>query len=332
MKFIENLNQEKYDAFALEHPLTSIFQSSNWAGVKDNWKALYVGIEDNEILIGAALVLLKKLPGPFYFAYMPRGPLLDYADKKSVSFFFKSLKNYLRKKNVILCKFDPNIISHQFNNKEDYQAFAFTQTNPFHFLGIKAVNSRLALKKTIQPQVQLMVNLEKELPTRILKKARMSANKGVIVKIDNAENLYKMIQNTEKRHQINLRNEAYFKKMIDNFQSESKILSAYLEEELISSVLFICGKQVAESLYAGYQDAYRKYYSTYLVRTKAMEIAKENGVKWYNFGGVEGDLNDGLSEFKLSFHATICIYLGEFNLYPFPILSKIAGFFWGLMK
>jgi lipid II:glycine glycyltransferase (peptidoglycan interpeptide bridge formation enzyme) len=60
----------------------SFLQTPAWARVKTGWQAESVGwLDDREQLVGSALVLYRHLPGlRRSFAYLPEGPLVDWAD------------------------------------------------------------------------------------------------------------------------------------------------------------------------------------------------------------------------------------------------------------
>ncbi|GAA2505836.1 lipid II:glycine glycyltransferase FemX [Streptomyces gobitricini] len=61
-------------------------QCPSWADVKDGWRAQLVGWGPDPAsgrLSGVALVLLRQLPGTHkYFAYLPEGPVADWADPR----------------------------------------------------------------------------------------------------------------------------------------------------------------------------------------------------------------------------------------------------------
>ncbi|MEV6007626.1 peptidoglycan bridge formation glycyltransferase FemA/FemB family protein [Streptomyces sp. NPDC051976] len=64
-------------------PYTASFlQTPAWARVKAGWQAQSLGwVDARERLVGSALVLFRQLPGVRRsFAYLPEGPLVDWAD------------------------------------------------------------------------------------------------------------------------------------------------------------------------------------------------------------------------------------------------------------
>jgi vancomycin resistance protein VanK len=66
-----------------ERPTVSFLQTPGWAQVKKEWRAESIGWalpgSPSGEIVGAALVLYRKLPGlARYLAYLPEGPLIDW--------------------------------------------------------------------------------------------------------------------------------------------------------------------------------------------------------------------------------------------------------------
>lgn len=338
MKFVQ-LDEQQFDNFAFHHELGSIFQSSAWAHTKDNWEACYVGVEEEE-LVAAALVLIRPIKFGISFAYMPRGPLMDMKNTAVKSCFFGGLVHFLRKKKVILCKYDPyvSITKLSLDDRElieqqkDADLVKLYQADQAKFTGYT-----LLIKEAIQPRIQLSYPIgdvfDERIPKKTMKKVRASLNKGVVIKEEhNADNLMKMVNKTEKRHQIHLRNEAYFNKILNNFKENAVVLSAYLEDQLVSSCLLVMSKSTVEILYSGYDDEFKHCNSTYPLRHAALKYASDHGRKFFNFGGVEGTMDDGLTMFKKSFNPEIEVFLGEYDLMVYPLLSNVASKMFNQLK
>ena len=67
-------------AFLREQSWASFLQTPAWATVKSEWRAESLGWYDGERLVGAGLVLYRKLPRlKRYLAYLPEGPVIDWA-------------------------------------------------------------------------------------------------------------------------------------------------------------------------------------------------------------------------------------------------------------
>lgn len=331
--FQSDISAKDFDAFAYHHPYGSIFQSSGWAACKSNWESHYcVALQDN-VPVAGSLVLIRTFKG-ISFAYMPRGPLFS-EDEEANHFFIKELKAFLSRHKVVLAKADPHRII-RYLSFEESEAVPNIQSKEleqyYASYGFKHKGYPLAIADSIQPRIQLSypidpVNPTERIPHKTQKKIRASYRKGVIVKEEHdAGNLAKMVEKTEARHSIHLRNEDYFNAILNAFKENAVVLSTYDEEgHLLASGLIVMSEKEAEILYSGYDDQYKHFNSTYVLRNEAILFAARNGKERFNFGGVEGTLDDGLTEFKRSFNPEIAVYIGEFDLMTMPVLSSIAS-------
>jgi vancomycin resistance protein VanK len=76
---VRSISPDEHRAFIREQPSASFLQTPAWATVKSEWRAESLGWYDGERLVGAGLVLYRKLPRlARYLAYLPEGPVLDW--------------------------------------------------------------------------------------------------------------------------------------------------------------------------------------------------------------------------------------------------------------
>ena len=77
---VRSISPDEHRAFIREQSWASFLQTPAWATVKSEWRAESLGWYDGDRLVGAGLVLYRKLPKVArYLAYLPEGPLLDWA-------------------------------------------------------------------------------------------------------------------------------------------------------------------------------------------------------------------------------------------------------------
>lgn len=109
-----------------------------------------------------------------------------------------------------------------------------------------------------------------------------------------------------------------FSKLLEDTEKEiEKVINQKNEdgtEVLVSALLLVHDGRTCELLYSGLNEKYRRYLSAYSLRYKAIEWAFNQGCSFFNFGGVEGSLEDGLFIFKSSFNPKVNVYIGEFDL------------------
>lgn len=93
-----------------------------------------------------------------------------------------------------------------------------------------------------------------------------------------------------------------------------EIAASYPQRTVIAGVLSIRVGDTLEMLYAGMNDRFKKFMPQYYLYTEIMKYAFSKGCRYANMGGVEGDLQDGLTKFKSNFHPHINEFIGEFDL------------------
>ncbi len=77
---IRTLSREEHLGFLRSLPSASFLQCPSWGEVKSDWRAESLGWLDGDELVGAALVLYRKVPKvKRYLAYLPEGPVIDWA-------------------------------------------------------------------------------------------------------------------------------------------------------------------------------------------------------------------------------------------------------------
>ena len=382
----------EYDQFVKEHELVNVLQSSAWEEVKSDWQHEKFGVYRGDKLLATASILIKTLLLGYRMFYIPRGPVLDYKDAKLLNFVLQSIKSYARSKRAIFVIFDPSIcLSQSFINQEKTE---FPENlaiiDSLQQMGVRWSGKTEEMGDTIQPRIQAKIykeNFEEDKLCKSTKQAIRSArNKGVEIQIGRDELLESfsfLMKKTEKRKDIHLRNEAYYKKLLDNFKDKAYItlatldiakrlreleeqlaknlaleeaftestrtskveaqkkekerlveerdfLQRYLNEEKsnipLAATLSLEFGNTSVNLYAGMDDAFKRYNAPILTWYETARYAFERGMVWQNLGGVENSLNGGLYHFKEKFNPTIEEYLGEFTMPTHPLypLLRIA--------
>lgn len=248
---------EQFDAFVEEHSLASILQGSKWAQIKDNWGHMFTSVTENGIIVASAMVLVKELPLGYKLYYIPRGPLMDYENKELVAYFFKELKAYGKKQKAICIKFDPLIIYDSFLLKEHDKTK--TETNAvceyLKELGAYHYGYNFDMYEVTQPRTQAVFYYSegwRERPSTNLKKNLQRAkNKGVQIKQVKEEGLSifaDLLKKTGDRKGVALRNEEYFKKLLDTYQEDCAIFLTYINQTELLTQAKNDLKQIQEDL------------------------------------------------------------------------------------
>ena len=109
---IVTLTKEEFDAFARTNKYRNFYQTSNYGELMSNYgfHEHFLGFVNNaNRLVGASLVLYKKILFNYKYAYAPHGFLVDYSDPNFLIELADNLKKLLYKQRFIYIKIDPLI-------------------------------------------------------------------------------------------------------------------------------------------------------------------------------------------------------------------------------
>ncbi|WP_327371046.1 lipid II:glycine glycyltransferase FemX [Streptomyces sp. NBC_01217] len=106
---IRSLTAAEHRAFVSTRTEASFLQYPSWASVKDQWTSETVGWHSGSgDWAGAALVLYRQFPGTRkYFAYLPEGPVADWADP-GIDRWLRPLMAHLRKAGAFAVRIGPS--------------------------------------------------------------------------------------------------------------------------------------------------------------------------------------------------------------------------------
>ncbi len=89
----------------------------------------------------------------------------------------------------------------------------------------------------------------------------------------------------------------------------------------LNASLSILSHGQLEMLYSGMDRDFDKFYAPHIADKWRIAWAEKRGAKTANFGGIDGSLSDSLSKFKAVFGSNVDEFVGEFNLYTYPLIS-----------
>ena len=117
---IVQLTNEQFENFSKNYNIKNFNQTVEYGTLMDrhNFDDYYLGlIDDNNNILAATLILVNKVFIGYKWGYCPRGYLIDYNDFNLLSIFTEKLKLYLKRRNFMFVKIDPDIIYRSRNNK-----------------------------------------------------------------------------------------------------------------------------------------------------------------------------------------------------------------------
>lgn len=238
MKFLTDINNEKYTEFIKSHKHGNMMQAIEWSSIKNTWGAVRVAVSDDEDnIIATAQVLTRK-----GLWYVPRGPILDYNNKELLGFFLTNLKKFAKTKQAKLVKLDIPIAvkDEKLANFKDVDVDRSNDEliKTFKSYGYNHKGFSLDMSSTIQPRFNTVTKLEKPIPDLFSKDTRRlirdADKKFVEVRRCGKENLDDFLfalACTEKRKNISLRGREYFENLLDTFGDNALLYISYINVE-----------------------------------------------------------------------------------------------------
>jgi vancomycin resistance protein VanK len=102
-------------AFLREQSWASFLQTPAWATVKSEWRAESLGWYDGESLVGAGLVLYRRLPRlRRYLAYLPEGPVIDWA-ADDLAAWLEPMADHLRREGAFGVRMGPPVTTRRWS-------------------------------------------------------------------------------------------------------------------------------------------------------------------------------------------------------------------------
>ena len=385
-KFTDELNKAEYDKFVESYSMASFMQEYEWADVKNNWGSLHCGLYKDDTLIGVCTILIKKVFKSICLFYIPRGYLIDFTNFEDLREMTFNIKKLARKHKAYVVKIDPNFcisdnsfkdieVEHNYSNNYDIKHGNLIK------LGYKNTGIHKEFGKNLQPQYNVfapIVDKNNKILTidEVLKTYKSKfkyylgefhKKRGVTYEIsDNVNDLdrfIELLEITEKKQNINLRNKEYFIRMFNSFKGRIYLffgninLKKYLEflnnnenaEEIkyienlikekgenltVSTGLLLLPKnktgiRTSEYLYAGNSELLSKLNISAGLVFEMIKFSLENNCHYCNLGGVDGNLNDHLTIFKQKFNGRIMEFTGEYDLktswlyYPIKLMYPV---------
>jgi Uncharacterized protein involved in methicillin resistance len=238
MKFLTDINNEKYTEFIKSHKHGNMMQAIEWSAIKNTWGAVRVAVSDDEDnIIAAAQVLTRK-----GLWYVPRGPILDYNNKELLEFFLTNLKKFAKTKQAKLVKLDIPIAVKD-EKLANFKDVDVDRSNDelikiFKSYGYNHKGFSLDMSSTIQPRFNTVTKLEQPVPDLFSKDTRRlirdADKKFVEVRRCGKENLDDFLfalACTEKRKNISLRGREYFENLLDTFGDNALLYISYINVE-----------------------------------------------------------------------------------------------------
>jgi peptidoglycan pentaglycine glycine transferase (the first glycine) len=290
-------DKELWDEFLLEnggHPL----QLWGWGQVKaaHGWTAERVLAYDDDQIVGAAQILIRRLPLPFRsFAYIPRGPLVDDAYRDE---FYNALAGLVKRDyKAVALSVEP-------------AALEFPKLDGWQRSANKVLPAETIVLDISKPESDLLAVMAKKTRQYI----RKSAAEGIVIKqVHTREELEKCLhiyRQTAERAQFNLHQNQYYMDVFNLMGDYSPVFAAYLDDQPVAFLWLAISADTAFELYGGMNEDGQRLRANYALKWQVIRKVKEWGLSQYDFGGL---VAGGVSTFKQGWSADETVFAGTFD-------------------
>ena len=327
MEIITKAQENEFETFVLNHPNGSFMQSMKWPKVKNNWLHEAVVSRDNTgNIVGAMLVLIRKMPLGKSLLYSPRGPVCDLADYEVIKDLLEGVKAVAKKHKAYMFKTDPYVLADnkEFINKMREMGFSFTQD--------------MSDSDTWQTRNNYMLNIEgktlEELSANFHHKWRynikLAQRKGVECKVydkTHIDEFYELMKVTGERDGFAVRPKEYFVRMLESLGTDHcRMFLCHKDGTILSGAITTQFSGKTCYVYGASSNEGRNLMPNHLMQWEMITWAVENNNRWYDFQGIpyyqdEENPASGIYKFKKGFNGEIVEFAGEFD-YIFDSFHK----------
>ena len=237
-QFHTDTDPKQLDAFVINSDQNNLFQCSDWVRVKNNWDHILASVTDEAgNIVATAVVLIRKMPAGTTLFYVPKGPVMNYEDHSLVRFMFDNLLAEAKKRKAIALRFDPKIMYRRYDVKtkdEEHPAMNEGIISFLKSLSAKHKGFTLMIADTTQPRFNAEMDVEPDyydhLDRKTIRSIETAKKKGTEVYTGHEylKDFCTAMHYTEVRKKIALRNEEYFKNMLDVYGDNALCMVARL--------------------------------------------------------------------------------------------------------
>ena len=264
------------------HPL----QLWGWGEVKaaHNWSVDRIFIDRDDEIIGAAQLLIRRLPAPFKaLVYVPRGPVADEANREVV---LAAIADYAKQAHgAVAVTVEPDWTV--FPDSADWKPSTNTILIP-----------RTLILDLTKSEDELLAVMAKKTRQYI----RKSASEAIEIRqVHDREELAQCLaiyKQTAQRAGFGLHGDQYYYDIFDKMGEYSLVTAAFYEGKPVAFLWLGISEQTAFELYGGMNDDGQRLRANYALKWWTIQQTKKWGIERYDFNGL---LNDGVSTFKQGF-------------------------------
>jgi lipid II:glycine glycyltransferase (peptidoglycan interpeptide bridge formation enzyme) len=296
------------------------------------WQPLRLALYEDDNILATAQILRRPAPHlPLrlgHLAYIPKGPIIDWAEPGLVEVFFSHLHNFLRAQGALALRVEPAMEEETLLGKQVTRHLRALHLHPVH---------------AIQPLRTIMLDLDEVDEATLLGRMkpkwrynlRLAERKGVTIRpatsADDIRAWYRLYEITGERDQFGIHTLDYYLRVWELFapRNEVCLLLAEYQGELLAGIFVGLFARQAIYLYGASSNEQRQLMPNYALQWAAIRWAQQQGAHQYDLWGIpdtddENEAMAGVYRFKNGWGGRIVRFVGSYEFSYHPLIMNLA--------
>ena len=304
------IDKNRLEAFVASEPHAQFLQSWEWGdfNLGQVWRR---GLIDDGRLVAAVSLLKKVLPLGLTYFYSPRGPIIDaaLAPERRPAVMEKlsaDIRSLAKKEGAMFWRLEPAAISAANNLRPTIEI------QPRQTLLIDLSQSAAELLSAMHPKTRYNI--------RLAEKKGVEITHGRATDQDKAA-WWRLISATGRRDAFKLHGRKYYERLLA--LSFIELWQAVYQGEVLAMAIVAKYGDTATYVHGASADSQRQLMAPYLLHWQVINLAKDQGLKYYDFYGIDEVKWPGVSRFKEGFGGQKLAYAGTFDLVFKPVYYRV---------
>ena len=309
----QELPAAAWDRLVEANPNGTFYQLDAWARIKaaTGWSPFRWRLDPTMALLAAQLLVIRRPPLPWGFAYGPRAPFGLRLEERTIGDFTAGLREVLGGGRIALVRIDPEV-----------EAGGPLDRDGAFVRGLAAAGWQPA--PPVQRPDSWLLDLrpgEETLWHGLRKKWRQHVNRarahGVMIRAAGRDGLpafHSLLKGTADRLGFVARPLDTFERTWDELAAENRVGLLFADaptgEPLAALFLVRCGGRLSEP-WGGHAVAAGDLHANYLLKWESIRLASAGGLTEYDMCGL---VNPGITYFKSGFGGRAIRYVGAWDL------------------
>lgn len=322
MKIAEAGQSDKIilNRFVTENETGSFLQSWDWG----EWQAALGRqvvrlkiLDDSGNMTGAAQLIKMPLPLGKYYLYAPYGPVVDLRFKfEGLSLLIQELRSKFP--DALFLRFEPKFLFDFQLKSSNIQLTKSANIQPGKTLAVDLSLEEEVLLSAMHPKTRYNIRLAQKHGVRVEKDLVVTPGHGLYY-----QEVVKLIVETAERQNYKGHSKKYYENLVDFFARKNGasgditlcIYKALYENRLLASGIMVDFGATRTYLFGGSSESEKQVMAPYALHWQAMLDAKAQGLKHYDFWGLETASGKaaGFARFKAGFGGKVLEYAGALD-------------------